>query len=1540
MIEQPPETEPTQAPAPSRWKKVAWTLARVGYGIAASLVILATFIVLVAQTETARAFLTSRLVRLVNDNIAGSFDCEAVRIDIFHGVVIERPMLLSAGKPLLKAERIGVTYDIAALVGKTLAVNRVFIDAPRVILRRGADSVWNISRFLRPPDTTTTATPNIVLRLRSVSISRGSIDVDDVTVPRGPHGIFDPAHLALRNVELRASALLDLPAHDYTLGVDHCSFYDLHQAPLSVIELLLAARIRPQGVSIPMLDLTTTTSRLLCSAELDGVDVEKEGFTTSVLRRHPLKVTIDAERINGRDVRYIVPTVDILDDYALRAALTYSGDRVRIDNIDLRAGDGTLRGTVDVRSVTAPGKLGLDIEVRESSLRYADVQRRMRFIGLPKLDFLSRTTARSIRLRGHPSDSLLIEADVTDRPGHAVGSMTIYFGPQGLSHAMNIDVTGGDPSAFASNIEKSSINGRLVARGRGFTPRDFQGVCSLSLRPSNVMGRSVSLARMEMHAESPGVLRFDTAEVRFGVDRPDSTTAFFEQSETRRFSMSGSIDISDTARPAYDLYSTFNALDLAALVREPSLPDVLTGNLHVQGTGVELDSLLGSITANVDEFALRDRALLPFDLSITSQRQGAERHVELMAPFGSVRLHGSFLPSALIESFADLTAAISDEAALRMQPLAAAHTVPPPRRRVAPFTPLDVRFDIDVVDVSPVNILLDSTTISTRARASGRVQAGVDRLSLDVDDLEVTDLLLNADSLIVAAGPGRLTGLVSVVWRDSITSVDKVGLRGSALGTTTVNTVEIRRASLDVNGGMASYVIAAGADVNGIEGRVVMTASSTGDTMVAQIDSVYGALDRKRGLEWASMRPATVRVTDGEFLVSNLLVRRQQAEVIAVDGLVSPERFRDLRLRLSQFSIPDIRRFVTLPEGHPVMYLRGGITQIDLIVNGTWSQPEYLMRVDADDITYNGQLVGSMVASASYRDKDIVGTMTIRNPRLVNEKSALICAVNHMPLDLSLVNVERRWVRDKPIDIDMTATNLALAAVEPFLPAVEKVQGVGNGNVTISGTPADLVLGGTARFRNASFVASPTNIQYKAEGSLHLDGEKLYLDTITVRNYDRDRRNGIARAEGTVTFDGLSVARVDFLVRSPGLLVMNKGSQARNPKIFGDVVIANGKSGPIKFYGTLDEPHLEGDVDVLFADIVFPQEREGAKARYTSFLYNRSSDSSRNYNSVMDVLRQDTAALAAQMMRSGMQDVGKAVENIIKTTTASFSDILRYDLNVYLKGRTLMTMVFGVFEILIADLEPVDANVPLVFTGRFVDNSTNLRGRVRVKDGTSTYKFYKPFLASGTLDFTLGGLSNPTLDLTAVYRDRRFVNERPEDFRVEIAITGTKKKPIARWSVYRNDRMQQGDSAKITGDALMLILLGRTQDELVSTGQGNLVGEVNASLSAVATSALGDLLSGIGGVVQSVQMDLGADVSQTRLTVSGQLWSDVSYRLTGQVSDFAGNSTITVTVPFTVINNSDAMRYLKLDVSRSVNNTGNITRFQRLWEVKFGARLP
>ena len=138
----------------------------------------------------------------------------------------------------------------------------------------------------------------------------------------------------------------------------------------------------------------------------------------------------------------------------------------------------------------------------------------------------------------------------------------------------------------------------------------------------------------------------------------------------------------------------------------------------------------------------------------------------------------------------------------------------------------------------------------------------------------------------------------------------------------------------------------------------------------------------------------------------------------------------------------------------------------------------------------------------------------------------------------------------------------------------------------------------------------------------------------------------------------------------------------------------------------------------------------------------------------------------------------------------------------------------------------------------------------------------------------------------------------------------------------------------------MMIILGRTKDELFQAGQGNLVNEVGSSLSAVATSALTDMLSGVGGFVNNVQIDLGADLAQTRMQLSGQIFGDVSYRVSGNVADPAANNTFTLTVPLSVLGNADALRYFLLDVSRTINQTGNITRQQREWEIRFGARLP
>src|SRR5205823_2075017 len=74
----------------------------------------------------------------------------------------------------------------------------------------------------------------------------------------------------------------------------------------------------------------------------------------------------------------------------------------------------------------------------------------------------------------------------------------------------------------------------------------------------------------------------------------------------------------------------------------------------------------------------------------------------------------------------------------------------------------------------------------------------------------------------------------------------------------------------------------------------------------------------------------------------------------------------------------------------------------------------------------------------------------------------------------------------------------------------------------------------------------------------------------------------------TVTFSGFNISNIDIKAETPGLLVMSNATQAVNDAVYGDLVIAS-EGAPIHFYGSLDQPHLDGNVSVIIGDLVFPE---------------------------------------------------------------------------------------------------------------------------------------------------------------------------------------------------------------------------------------------------------------------------------------------------------------------------------------------------------------
>ncbi len=439
-------------------------------------VILAALIIAFAQTQVARDMMRNQVLRLVNDQIEGTIACDDLRIDIFRGIVLVHPVLSAHGTTVLEADEISLSYDIAALFAQTVAVNQLDIRNPRISVLRSRDGVWNVNRIVRPStDTTSTPPPNLVVRVRQVRLIDGSVSIFDSTNAAVDSVHLDMMHTQIDDVNLDAFVWMSLPTREYRLSIDDLSLRERKAHGLDVRDLELAAVITPTGLDIPFLRLRTAGSDLDLSARLDGVDVLRDGLSSAVLAVHPVVATIQADRVSGEEVSYVVPEIELIDDYALDARVAFRGDALDVDDLTLRAGDGIVRGSVALSELSGNRGPLLNIQVVNSHAQYADVRRRLVFVPLPELPFLTTTRIDTVTLRGYPADSLFFVVHGSDAPGRVDGRMTLKLNDPAFGYDLDMRVSNGDLSVFADSSIATSLNGRVVLKGRGTELANLDG---------------------------------------------------------------------------------------------------------------------------------------------------------------------------------------------------------------------------------------------------------------------------------------------------------------------------------------------------------------------------------------------------------------------------------------------------------------------------------------------------------------------------------------------------------------------------------------------------------------------------------------------------------------------------------------------------------------------------------------------------------------------------------------------------------------------------------------------------------------------------------------------------------------------------------------------------------------------------------------------------------------------------------------------------------------------------------------------------------
>lgn len=1505
-------------------------------------VILAALLVLFAQTQLFQRWVREHGLTLLNNQLQGAVVVDDMHVDVLRGLDLHNLKVYAGGTTLLTANRVVLRYDLSALFARVAAVTELSLYQPSVTLTTCDDGTWNFTRVVKPStDTTETTPPNGTLFVRQLRIVQGTVAVNDRTNPwPDTNEYFNPTHLKVFDVWLDATIRLNLAAHDIAMAINSLRFKDASGGPLTVNALTAIVRASPSGLDVQELMVEMPRTHIDTRFAISDVDI-LDGFSESILESHPIIGRIEAHEVWGPDLHYFVPDVDMLGSYSIFTDIEYRGNSIKANHIEIEAGPNSINGSVTINELYAKKPLHIDVAVIHSTGNYADIKQRLRFVPLPDLPFLQTSTIDTAIVRGCPSDSLWIKVNAHDRPGRIDGSLSLLLNDPLLGYHLRANVTGGDVSAFGDTTFATSLNGNVVMDGRGLTLREVNARLNLSLERSMVLGRPVKQLRLAMSANGHGGFVVDTLLANVTAFSQD-TSAFEPYHNQERFSMKGGFDLANEKNPTYNLSLASEDLNLARLLRIQGLPSNLSAAISVEMEGIDIDSLRGTIGGHIQSLDLQDRSMFPFDFRGEIQRNGLYTSVVFSSDFADIDVSGEYRPSGLISAVQEFTAHMETTTTEVARHFTTERFTRKEQLIHAPI--VSARYSIGVKDVSPLAMLVPDLGVSGSVYILGNINSTQQQLSVGVDTLRVQSIRVEKDTFGFSSDDLAASGEISFSASDNSRTLSTMKFHVFSENDVVIDNTVLRDPRCTIVAQNNTFTIDAGTNIGSTQYRVSGTLQSTIDAAVIRLDDGLFVLDSTQNLRWELHSPATITVAQGIANIESLQAQRPWGETIRLSGILSANSFTGTTITVENFPLADIPKFTAFAPSHPVSQIRGLVTHAKVVVNGSPDKPIITSSMNIADLTYNNSEIGTLSSEMQYSNETVTGKAVVTDVQGADTNNALVLTVGSIPINLALSHVDQRINEYKPWDISAVAHNLNLSVAEPFLPAVERVRGRTNAEMTLRGpTLEQIKLSGEGRYWDGSFLSSSTNITYTSYGSISLNNNILSLDTIVVRNLDRDHRKGYAVASGSVVFNGLNADSVDFTIRTPGnngILVLNPSSQARSPIVYGDLIIASGDD-PIRMYGKLKTPKLTGDVIVLYSDIVFPRERSTTKVRPTSFEYVRLADTSTARS-----LREYASGTEKQIDKKKEQNlvdptatVEQAVRTIVEASTASFADILEYNLQIILRGRTLLTMVLSPFEILVADLELVDIHSPLRFTGKFVDNSTNLRGSVRLKEGTSTYKFYKPFQTSGTLNFSSGGMMNPDLNLIAIYQNRRIVNDKPEDYRVQLKITGTKQKPRITYRLWRNDRELVGDSSKIASDALMLILVGKTTDEMMASGQGDLAGQVNAAFSSVATSALSDVISGIG-FVQNAQIDLGSDISQSRITLSGQLYGDISYRVSGQISDFSGNSTFTVSVPLTVLGDKEAFRLFQADFSHTVNNTGNITRQTRLWEIKVGARLP
>jgi hypothetical protein len=1485
-------------------------------------------LVILAQFRFFRNFALENTLKFVNNELIAKIEIDDLTFFDVQGIHFYGVRLIADGDTLANVPELIIDVNYELLFDQKVTVNRVIFKNPTIrLLRNSVDSLWNYDKIALSTDTTTTGPSPWVIDVKKLELRDGTFLRYDSTISYINYAMMDYDHISLDNFNLVLSAKVKLETNDFYAEIRKLNGFE-NYSRMRIQDISTKLILNPEIIAAKDFKAKLNESDFEINVEMTKFNVFDTINPPDIEKAH---FYLDAKGLNIEDsVIQKFASIPIKFGKSANIWLDATGtlSKMSVKRVNLETGNSDIKISGELKSLLDMDKFEYEFSLDDTKITRKDILDMLSNLDLKDIPEFGDAYTKRLYVKGF-IDSVYMDADIKTKIGHLIGKAGVNYASDKIKYFADFNVKNLYLSPLTKSVKLDGIlNGRIAAKGSGTDLNNIKVDLVTNLYDSQIYGTHFKKFQTGISGANKK-FRFDSLYVEFPRSQnilPDDKYMIYDDNKSY-ITLSGNIDFNDMKKPIYELDIKLNGLNFKEILDNKTLPDYLTGDFSINASGIDPDSLEGDFSGKFEEMSFTDRAFFPFSINANLKRgTGIDRNLVINSDLIDLEMSGSYRFSDLFDGIVAQGKHVAEYVVNKLESFNPKNLIVQDSvskhhyvQNITEFPDVDAKLKVNITDLSPLNIFIDSISIYSGVSFEAVISSNKQQSIVFIDSLKLVNFAYKSSGMNIKTLGLRFQSSLITTITDSKPKIELLTINMDNTQDLRFNDLELDSAytNLAFDGNNLDYSV--GSFINNYLRLYSKGKLEIGNSFLKlNADSIKFSFNNT--FFWNNTKPVKINSSLSSINIEDFSIERKAGETIFLKGAINDDKAKDIVLDISNLPVTD---FLPLAGEAVVKQFAGMKFNIDTLrvrINGDLKKPKIITSIFADSLVLSNYKIGNINGRLIHNETYIHGYFDVITPLLGNKKTLNI-DVNYLPVYLG-TNSEIPFMNTKKsMDIRLKAMAMPLELLKPFAVGLSELSGFIDANLVVEGNIDDgLVYSGTANSTKTRLRVENTNIAYNAELNVDFNKDKVTLTKVLLKNIPEDERFGrLGKAEvtGTVDLDGFDIGNLDIYVTAERLLVMSDATMVTMPDMYGDFIISTDNI-PLRFYGPLDKPNLDGNVNIYYAHLKMPMETKKSMVR-TYLTYRRIGDIVR----VQSTTVKDSTISTKHEKKEGI--------------APSIADLINYNLSAKILGQFIVEMDMNLIGSMYAVIATSDKTRALRYVKDRNDDNGKLFGEVVVKD-QSTIKSWKQFTTSGVINFPTGSIENPLLDLSATHTGTMMENGMRKQFIVKMYITGFKDNPKVSFKYYIDQIEGTGSQEQINEDALYLLTLGRTKSGSGGSLNNSIFNEGMASgVSNFATKALSELLM-TTGVIQSAEFDFqgGAmNLGEATLRLSGQLYGGISWTVGGTVADLSSNNQITIDIPASEFSNNPFWSNFVLQLSKASNN--NVlanSQDAKNWEVK------